>query len=1223
MEGAPDSSTQEAIHDGDGATAPRHTSPSAYYQWLQSICSALHDADAGEQETKRNLEALRNALETKHASLLLTEQESILNNVLAIYGATQEQGALLVDANILQQAVATHRSHTFDASASALDMRAFTAYVSLLTQLHYAYLQISPADDDLTTTSLRADEEDDLIVRWTKHNIGPKVYTDGRYSSLGSLAIPTRNQAKAAGVDAQWDALLSTAAVRDALRDAYLRAAGHLTDSQRVWALYHQFELTHLSPSPSSDEVSALHVMYLSRLRTPHTQIDATAQSFSSFVSRHLPPTDYESTMTDAYKLIVAAKEILSACEPHEQSLAVALASCLPSSSARWGAWKPYTKWAAGSYITHMNRKNHGGFQLDTDSVCSIFERAAKDCGLPPSCPEEMLANGQAPSTDGAIVAARGRESKSARLARQDQEAQALQADINAAADMWKDYIAFLISAKASPTQIRSICARAVRAVPSSGLLHGQVLRVFSRLRLPQTHLDEVFSAALEKPDLASNVDSLVELLLARVDIERESIASGFLLEGQAEDLSGAHALVVQSSDAFMNIFGVVSFALEIMDGKNAKDPQLRLERLLSDWCLHGPEGTQSLAEARWEAALQQQVNNSLVWLSAARYHSATSSFKRARNLYKSAINRRDMPSDRKVEAAEELLRLEHVAGSAADVDWAYAKLQSEREKSWSEYYATYAAQQREQRAPIEAPLGADVEMADSADTGEKRKADEAVTAPSQNRQISPLADKRGRQGDTANHRDRENSSVMVDNLQQGASQEDVLNLFKDCGDIREIIGPKSLRARNGDESSTNATALVEFVSRDAVSAARSRNGKFIDGLPLDVQRGWECTLYVTNFPPSMDSDEAIRTMFQPYGRIFDVRWPSKKFASSRRFCYVVFCNAREAQAALQLHNSGMEAGGNSHGRLQVLVSDPNHKKVRSDAYNDDKELFVSGIPRGAEEVDVRAVLEPGVLQVRFLRHPDGRPRGLAYVDMATTLDAQRALGQAGEQEGGGFRVKGKLINVKQVDKQQNKSQAGVSGGAEGSLRQDFERRSRSLQVHGLPYDAQEAIIQQAVERHYGANSVQRVQWTPGEASHGTAVIEFHDASTAGKVALDGTLVYDADHPLEVRPLDSRGAAARLHPSALGRGEDASANDPNTPAAFAPRQAMASRRGRGGLGIAARRPHPSAGASNSQPDTAQRRTMDIDPALPAEQTGSTPTAKKQDAFRAMLGGGGA
>lgn len=661
-------------------------------------------------------------------------------------------------------------------------------------------------------------------------------------------------------------------------------------------------------------------------------------------------------------------------------------------------------------------------------------------------------------------------------------------------------------TAKVSPTIVFDVCSRAVRSVPASGTLQGLILRTYCRLHKRQTQLDEIFSQALESKDLVSDVDSLVELLLARVDIERMSAAESLVNAGQTNDLIDALALVVKSPETFMNVYGVIMFALEVLDGNNLDDESLRLELLLTGWCIQGPEGTLQLAESRWDTVLRRQPHNSLASLSASRYHARQGNYRKARHLLKQVILQRSVPSDRKIEAAEELRRLEHTIGSVPDIEWAITKVDSERERSWTEYYARYSAQQ-----PEAASSNHDLEMTDTPDGSEKRK---AATIEKSSVAQNPIADKRGRQGDVKVQRDRENSSIIVDNLHPSSTQEDVLALFKDCGSIFEIIGPKVLDSKNNDGQ--KATALIEFVSRDSVPTSRSRQGKNIDGYRVDISLGWECTLYVTNFPASLENDEAIREKFNPFGRIFDVRWPSKKFASSRRFCYVVFCNAEESKAALQLHGLTLatDQGPTGSVELQVLISDPNRRKTRSDAFNDEKELYVRGLQRGASEEDIRQLFGEGVQNVRLLRHPDGRPKGLAFVDMRTALDAQRVVAQATEQDGGGYRIKGKLLSVSFVEKQQNSHTTSEVPLRDPGLdsRLDLERRSRCVQIRRLPLDAQEAIIQQIVELEYGPQTVKRVEWTPGEAGHGIAIVEFHDATvSAEKIRFTSLIVLSAD----------------------------------------------------------------------------------------------------------------
>lgn len=58
------------------------------------------------------------------------------------------------------------------------------------------------------------------------------------------------------------------------------------------------------------------------------------------------------------------------------------------------------------------------------------------------------------------------------------------------------------------------------------------------------------------------------------------------------------------------------------------------------------------------------------------------------------------------------------------------------------------------------------------------------------------------------------------------------------------------------------ATATVEFESSEDIPAAKTRDGKTIDGNPIKIQSGSLTTLYVTNYPPDFD-EVKIRELFQ------------------------------------------------------------------------------------------------------------------------------------------------------------------------------------------------------------------------------------------------------------------------------------------------------------------------------------------------------------------------
>ena len=413
--------------------------------------------------------------------------------------------------------------------------------------------------------------------------------------------------------------------------------------------------------------------------------------------------------------------------------------------------------------------------------------------------------------------------------------------------------------------------------------------------------------------------------------------------------------------------------------------------------------------------------------------------------------------------------------------------------------------------------------------------------------------------------RDREKSSVLLSGLPAEVPLGAIRSFLRDCGTIVDIMGPRKVTDSDGV---TTAAALVEFSDREEAASALTRDMKRIQDQEVSVSLGWRCTLFVTNFPEGW-SDQDARELFGRYGSVFDVRWPSRRFVTTRRFCYVQYTTPSAAQDALVCDKLELSPTCT----LQVALSDPERRKTRSDANKQDREVCISGLGRSMTDEDVKAAFSAygTVTGVRMGRG------GRAFVDLSTGLEAQRAM-----RELNGTTLRGKVVSVTRP----------LNRGGHGTVqldRKDDGRRERSVIVSGVPLDAEDALIQQSVERHTGASSVKRVLWKRGDASR-QAVVEFADPRTVGKALLLSGITYMDGEPLTLSAPDAPAALAASSSSTQ----------------FVPRAGRGGRgRGRGrGLGRGRGR-----GLGYVQPETSG------DDAAP-----SRPTGQGQDAFRAMLSG---
>lgn len=812
--------------------------------------------------------------------------------------------------------------------------------------------------------------------------------------------------------------------------------------------------------------------------------------------------------------------------------------------------WLPYLAWQVHrvKQLRVAKDKSHLGTEEEWASM--LYRRALRCYGLYPlarNAKDEQQYASVPPTPD---VEKRWRNklaSKSLQRERERMRKDAREA-ARLAESLWLDFAALVSTPQVDASALLRVCADATRAVPPSGRLWALYLRTLVRFQRPATQVQTLYERTIASGSIAAvgGGHALLPLLVAHMDCVRAQMTLEMATEHRVPP---DQVVLVSDLDRFMRLWELLVQATASMAAlpEDEQDPHLLLEKYAVDWIERAARaivasagmppgggdnpaaGLLELADDVWTRALKQHAHNVYVYIESALFYKRRDDDKRARQLFKAGIAKHGL--ENKLALLQAYVQFEHERGSPAEVELAEAKLKAETDKAWRQWL------QYQSQAQTSAPEPQPMET-ETADVPKRKAEDEA-----------PADKRRAETEEPAPSRDREFSSVMVSGLPAQATEADVRTFFRDCGTIFSLVGPREMAATDEDGQPTSA-ALVEFTDRDGAGAARTRDWKKVRGSQARVTLSYLCTLYVTNFPPDA-SDEAVRARFAPYGPIFDVRWPSRKFQQSRRFCYVQFATEAAAQAALAEH------GAHWHGEhaLQVLLSNPQHRKQRSDAHANDKELYMTGLPRSATSEDVRQFFAPhgDVAEVRVPARPDGKSRGIAFIQFHSALDARRAM-----QATNSTKFQGRLVAVMLAD-------AGRNARPERSSGDDW--RARSVLVAGLPPDAQEALIQQALESALGPQSVRRVFWTPGRAPgpDGTcdSLVELADAETAGKAVLTARASY-AGAPLTLSahvppaptpaapPLVPRGAGAARGRRAFGFSRVHTASDtvPKTQDAF-------------------------------------------------------------------------
>ncbi|KAJ3490444.1 hypothetical protein NLI96_g1424 [Meripilus lineatus] len=723
----------------------------------------------------------------------------------------------------------------------------------------------------------------------------------------------------------------------------------------------------------------------------------------------------------------------------------------------------------------------------------------------------------------------------------------------------WIGYVDFLRQKSVDSEQRLKVFRRATRSTPGSGDLWARYFRFLEHTKSEDPAVSAAFESALSFTPILSDVDQLVPLVLSRAGYEKRKVEAGEGVLPSSTNFTSQFTLRV-GGDGFETLMNILTEGIaRVRKASRKGDPQLRLEKFMSTICTELADSPEN-AIALWQDTTKHYKTSYLAWTAYIDVLTKHNLYEDARKIYKDISTKNlDWP-----EAIwEAWITFENTFGSVQEIEDCLdrverAQTQVNKRRAKAAEKAAYEAMEvvAEQPAPVpaastetETPMVVDAPVTTEAHN--KRKADEDIETedakkPRIEQKPAPLK------------RDRENCTVFVAELPQGTEEDDLKSLFKDCGDIREVkITPLP----------NSLVATVEFNDRESVPAALTKDKKRVHGEEIAVHMAWQSTLYVTNFPEKAD-DALVRELFGKYGTLFDVRWPSKKFKSSRRFCYVQYTSPNSAKAALELHGQELEPGM----PLSVYISNPERKKERTDIEANDRELYVAGLSKFTTKEDLEKLFSTyGPLKdVRMALDDHRNSKGFAFIEFEAPKDAVAGLAA------NNYELKKRRIAVTVADNR-------VRGKGQSGARK-AEARNKSVRVKNLPPGTQEGLLQQALEKH---GQVVRVEVF---IDKNEAVVELESAAEAGKLLL------------RPEPIEFGGNVLQIVEETLSK--PVASSSARGPAPFVPRSAGMSRP-RAGLGSKKNR----GGASLASASTRAA------PSAPSFVSGG----KGQDDFRKMLG----
>ncbi|KAF2758438.1 hypothetical protein EJ05DRAFT_475750 [Pseudovirgaria hyperparasitica] len=344
--------------------------------------------------------------------------------------------------------------------------------------------------------------------------------------------------------------------------------------------------------------------------------------------------------------------------------------------------------------------------------------------------------------------------------------------------------------------------------------------------------------------------------------------------------------------------------------------------------------------------------------------------------------------------------------------------------------------------------------------------------------------------------RDREHTTIIVKGLPIDATDVKVRQFFRDAGTIVSITISKEKDSQ---------TAVIEFESKQEAQYAQLKDGREFHGTEIEVKLSVETTLWVTNYPKIAD-EKYIRGLFEPYGKVVSVRFPSLKFDASRRFCYVQFDSSDAAHAATALHGHQIDE---KH-VLSAKISDPSMKKMAKGGPTvEGREIFIRNInfqasPKEFEEL-AKTVAEPS--HFRLLQKLGQRSKGMGFVVYHSKQDAEATVAALHDTP---FMGRNLIVSIADPDhKTKNmveKVTLGTTSEAQTQIQSNLKNyKDRTLYILDVPDTVNTARIRAMCEEYGPLNKITMLR------DKSAAIVEFTLLADHGKAEL-------AIHGYEIEP---------------------------------------------------------------------------------------------------------
>ncbi|NXS88895.1 NUCL protein, partial [Erpornis zantholeuca] len=320
---------------------------------------------------------------------------------------------------------------------------------------------------------------------------------------------------------------------------------------------------------------------------------------------------------------------------------------------------------------------------------------------------------------------------------------------------------------------------------------------------------------------------------------------------------------------------------------------------------------------------------------------------------------------------------------------------------------------------------------------------------------------------------------------------------------LREFFGKKNIEVLDVRIGASKRFGYVDFSSAEDLDKALQMNGKKLMGLEIKLEKAKSKetmkenkkerdarTLFLKNLPYRVTEDE-IREVFE---NALEVRIVMNKDGSSKGMAYVEFKTEAEANKALE-----EKQGTEIEGRAVVIDFTGEKSQQEHQKGGESKTLIVNNLSYAATEETLQEVFKKAS-SIKVPQNNQGRPKGYAFVDFATTEDAREALNSCNNTE-----IEGRTIRLEFSSPSWQKGNANARGGGGGGGG-GFSQQSKTLFVRGLSEDTTEETLRESFE---GSISARIVTDRDTGSSKGFGFVDFssaEDAKAAKEAMEDGEI---------------------------------------------------------------------------------------------------------------------